>query len=378
MEKEIKILIAGDFCPKDRVASRIGTPTSGEILHDMEPIIKSCDLAIVNLECPLVTSETQPIVKEGPSLKSIPDAANLLKDSGFSLATMANNHILDYGEVGLTDTINALKKADISRVGAGINSEDAKRVYYFRKNSKTIAIINCCEHEFSIATDNSAGANPLNPVQQWYDINEAKRHADYVIVIVHGGHEHYSLPSPRMQETYRFFIDAGADAVINHHQHCYSGYEVYNGRPIFYGLGNFCFDWEGKRDSKWNYGYMVELHFDTTIRFTLYPYEQCNKTPDIRLLNFKEKKQIEQNIQALNAIIKSPSQLQAEHNKWIRQDERNWLISIFGARNRYIQALMRHGYLPFGKNQNKIKALLNKVTCESHRDKLIQVLKAQL
>lgn len=52
---------------------------------------------------------------------------------------------------------------------------------------------------------------------------------------MHGGHEHYQLPSLRMQETYRFFIDAGADVVVNHHQHCFSGYEIYNNKYIFMG-----------------------------------------------------------------------------------------------------------------------------------------------
>ena len=97
---------------------------------------------------------------------------------------------------------------------------------YKRKDGETLAIINCCEHEFSIADDDSAGANPLNPIQQYYKIKEARLNADYVLVIVHGGHEMYQLPSLRMVDTYRFFIDAGADAVVNHHQHCFSGYET--------------------------------------------------------------------------------------------------------------------------------------------------------
>ena len=84
--------------------------------------------------------------------------------------------------------------------------------------------------------------NPLLPIQQFYKIQEAKENADYVLVIVHGGIEHYQLPTSRMIETYRFFIDAGADAVVNHHQHCYSGYERYKSKPIIYGLGNLLFD----------------------------------------------------------------------------------------------------------------------------------------
>lgn len=81
----------------------------------------------------------------------------------------------------------------------------------------------------------------------------------------HGGVEHYNLPSPEIKQLHRFFIEAGADAVVNHHQHCFSGYEVYKSRPIFYGIGNFLFDDARKIDSPWNYVYIVELRLNKVI-----------------------------------------------------------------------------------------------------------------
>lgn len=93
--------------------------------------------------------------------------------------------------------------------------------------------------------------------------------------LYHGGKEHYQLPTPRMQKDYRFFVDAGADVVINHHQHCYSGYEQYNDKYIFYGLGNFCFE-STLRNSIWNEGYMLKLKFEDIISFELIPYVQCD------------------------------------------------------------------------------------------------------
>lgn len=165
--------------------------------------------------------------------------------------------------------------------------------------------MNCCEHEFSIATATTAGANPLNPIQQYYNIQEARTKADYVLVIVHGGHEHYALPSPRMKETYRFFIDAGADAIINHHQHCYSGYEIYHGKPIFYGLGNLLFDHKSERHGPWNEGFMVSLRLDkqTLPQFELYPYTQCNERPSVIPMNEAERKIFAERIDKLNQII---------------------------------------------------------------------------
>ena len=377
MDKTIRLLIAGDFCPNGRVATMLCSSERGTIFRDIKPLVTSCDAGIVNLECPVVQRVAQPIVKEGPHLKTDSEAVELLKESGFSMVTLANNHIKDFGSEGIVDTIEALDKVGIAHVGAGKDLKEAERVYYFECKGKRVAIINCCEHEFSIASEQAAGANPLNPIQQWHAIQEAKQKADFVVVIVHGGHEHYSLPSPRMQETYRFFVDAGSDAVINHHQHCLSGFETYKGKPIFYGLGNFCFDWEGQRDSDWNYGFLVELELGATIDFTIHPYEQCNQTPDVRLLVGSKKEQVNEQIRQLNAVFQSPKELTEAHTRWMKQDEREWLISLlpFG---RIIKALIRRRILPLCLPKRTIVWLLNKVECESHRDKLRFILKQQI
>ena len=95
-------------------------------------------------------------------------------------------------------TIAQLKAQNMDYVGGGLDHNEAHETLYKTIGGETFAFINCCEHEFSIATEQSGGSNPLNPVMQWYAITEAKQKADHVIVIVHGGPEHYSLPTPRM------------------------------------------------------------------------------------------------------------------------------------------------------------------------------------
>lgn len=185
------------------------------------------------------------------------------------------------------------------------------------------------------------GANPLNPICQYYSIKEANSNADYVVVIVYGGHEHYQLPSPRMQETYRFFIDAGADAVVNHHQHCYSGYEIYNGKPIFYGLGNFCFDIKGKPSKIWTEGYMIELNLEDKIEFKIYPYKQYGEKATIELL---KKDVFDKRISELNTIISNPILLKDECNKYYtRSNVSHFLEPI---RNRWILAAQNRGLFP--------------------------------
>ena len=235
----MKVLIAGDYYPNRRIKAKLNSGQCDIINNDIVKIIRSADLSVVNYESPMMEGvDCSPIEKSGPTLCSNKKAIDYIKALGFDLATLANNHTSDYGYEGLLNTISYLKAKGIATVGAGKNIQEASQIYY----KDEVAIINCCEHEFGMAGDDKAGANPLDAVQQYYQIQKARGHAKYIIVIVHGGCEHFQYPTPRMKELYRFFIDAGADAVINGHQHCYSGYEVYNGKPIFYGLGNFCFD----------------------------------------------------------------------------------------------------------------------------------------
>ena len=168
---------------------------------------------------------------------------------------------------------------------------------------------NVCENEFSIATKKRGGSNPLDPIKQFYDIKEACKKADKIFVIVHGGHEHCQEPSFRMKQTFRFFIDAGADVIINTHQHCFLGYEIYNDKPIFYGLGNFCFDkFNINMPQSWNYGYMVLLTINEDISFELIPYEQCKENPQVHIIGNKTK--FDEEIAYLNDILADDSKLE--------------------------------------------------------------------
>lgn len=256
----------------------------------------------------------------------------------------------------------------------GKNLSKANQTLFKDINSKIIAIINCCEHEFTIATDTLAGANPLNPIQQYYAIQEAKTKADYVLVIVHGGHEHFQLPSPRMQETYRFFVDAGADAVVNHHQHCYSGYEVYNSKPIFYGLGNFCFDDPKSRDGIWNEGYMVILSFEQQkIGYELIPYTQCNDKPSVELV--KDRTVFDKNIERLNAIIHDTKELKKQVDEYYGSTSAGMLLMHQPYENRILNKLYRMRLLPSLVSRKKYLMLLNYINCEAHHDKHVFALK---
>ena len=328
---------------------------------------------IVNFECPVTKGNEKPIIKQGPNLQCSEKGVEAVKWAGFDCVTLANNHFLDYGEDGVKNALEACKRYGLDTVGGGLCLKDASSILYKDIDGERLAVINCCEHEFSIATANSAGCNPLNTIQQYYAIQEAKRNADFVLVIVHGGHEHFQLPSPRMKETYRFFIDAGADAIVNHHQHCFSGFETYKDRPIFYGLGNLCFDKEMRKSCNWYEGYMVMVEFsDGHVRTKLYPYHQSETSAKVEMMAedaYKGK------IERLNAIIKDPDKTDSEIEKYYASRAVYVETMFEPLMNKYFRTLKKKGWLPSLISLERLLLSENFISCESHRDIVTWLLK---
>lgn len=366
----MNVLIAGDFVPRRRTAAQI-EKGDYSCLDEVKPIIQGVDYAIVNFESPVVMREAQPIDKTGPNLHCTEQAMECVAQAGFNCVTLANNHFRDFGQVGVEDTLQACKKYNVDHVGGGKDIKEAESILYKEINGQKLAVINFCENEWSIASEKRGGAAPLNLVKNYYAIQEAKTKADYVLVIVHGGTELYNLPSPRMKETYRFFIDNGADAVVNHHQHCYSGYEVYKDKPIFYGLGNFCFDKPmARKDKLWEDGFMVELQLIEEIGFKLYPYMQCTEDEPIVKLRTDMPEFID-SLQHLNSIIANDNDLE-EHFKLVATRGKAMARQILSP---YSSTLMQWVYskrlLPSFVTKKRIKHLLAHIQCEAHRDILI-------
>ena len=367
----MKILIAGDLAPQNRVVDLFREERYNEVLEQVKSATAHYDLSIVNLEAPIVsTGGCAPIKKSGPHLKTDTSVINAIEYAGFNAVTLANNHFRDYGDTGVKETLARLSDAHIEYVGGGKDDKEAAEILYKEIDGKKLALINCCEHEFSFATEDRAGSNPLNPIQQYYQINEAKQHADFVLLIVHGGHEMWQLPSPRMKETYRFFIDAGADVIVNHHQHCFSGYEIYKGKPIFYGIGNFCFDRPDYYPDLWPYGYMVTLGFADTISFELIPYVQCKDKPCVSLLN--DRTHFNMEIKQLNAIIADDNLLADKTKKYYQSEKINLQLVLEPYKGRIYRKLFMLGILPRFMKNKKLLKLQNIVCCEAHRDKLTQ------
>ena len=361
----MKILIAGDFFVGRKLYNFI-QKKNFSFLQPIKELTQEVDVAFVNFEGPIAGEDDKEIVKNGPNIRMSIEAAEAVRYAGFTHATLANNHILDYGVVAMDRTENILNTNGIKTIGIGRNLMEASKTLYLNDNKETIAIINCCENEFSLATDSMPGANHMNPIRQYYEIQEAKKKADRIIMIIHGGPEMYKLPTIRMQQTYRFFIDAGADAIVNHHQHVFSGYEIYNGKPIIYGIGNLFFSSSSASNAEWHKGYIVII--DTSdLHITLHPYEQYDEPIEFKFINdqlfFKE-------ISELNKIIADPTSLKHQQEVYYSQNVNSSLNTFEPFSNRIIKFLRYRGLLPRLQNDKKILSIENAIMCESHRDKL--------
>ncbi len=371
----IKILITGDMCPINRIQNLVLDGKFDEIYNDFSPHLSGNDLNISNLECPL-SNHPSPINKLGPNLIAKEECIKLLKYGKFDLVTLSNNHIMDHGKSGLLSTIRLCKENKIDWVGAGCDVEQASKIWYKEIKGKKIAILNFSEIEFSSAENSKAGSNSLVPVRNFYSIKYASENADYVIVIVHGGHERYQLPSPRMVETYRFFIDAGAHLVVGHHTHCFSGYEKYKRKYIYYSLGNFIFDIESKIDMSWNFGYVVKLILnDSNILTEIVPYKQCNGIPGIFLLDEQETKRFENEIEDLNKVIGVKELLQLKWKEFVDEKKIEYLIRFEGVNSRIYRALRQRRFLPSFLSRKRKRQLYNLLQCDAHRDISIESLK---
>ncbi len=375
----MKILVAGDFCDNHRVKNELRNHNYSLLFNDIKDVIGDSDYCIVNFEFPIVKTIGSPILKQGPNLKGQTESIEALKYAGINVCTLANNHILDQGEKCCVDTVELLHQAGIKTIGAGRDIEEASKPLVLQNNKCSVGVINCCEHEFSIASRSNAGAHPLDIIKQYNQIVELKKSVDYVVVIVHGGIEHYQLPTPRMIETFHFFIDAGADVVINHHQHCYSGYEEYKGKPIFYGLGNFLFDWNNRRNGIWNEGYMVELTLEEgKIKYDIIPYFQANETPSVVRMTGDDILKFQNNITKINDIIKDSKAISDEYEKLVARNTKGFLGAFEPYNNRILRALFHRGYIPSLLSKRHLIYIYGYLRCESHYDQLINALKNKI
>lgn len=261
----LKLNIVGDFFSPQLNGLQFSQPIKDKL--------NSADLNVVNFEGPINTNKSVPICKSGPNISQDPDAPVFLKEHGFKLFSLANNHSMDYGVQALDATIKCLNEECI--VGAGLWDE-AYKVKILEIKGKKIGFLAITQFEFGVLDDiafceNKKGAAWMEHPCVDKLIVDSKQQCDYLIVLPHAGLEHFTLPLPELRTLYRHFVDMGADAVIGGHPHVPQPWEMCNDKPIVYSLGNFCFD-EECNEPLWNVGLMATLSLtEGDIRLQIYP-----------------------------------------------------------------------------------------------------------
>jgi len=379
----IKILIGGDYYPvKEIEAFHKTTKKPSSLFGDLLSEIETVDYAIYNQEYPL-TKSNEKYYKYGPNLKGNPICIKAVADAGFNIATLANNHTLDFGEDGMNDTVSVCKQNNIVPIGWGKNLNESRQVHIIEKNGVKVALLNCAENEFNTAKQNSGGAYPLNIIDNTRLIQELKKAVDHIIMIIHGGTDFCHYPSPRMVDQYRFYAENGVSAIIGHHTHHVSGYEVYKGVPIFYSIGNLIYPYTWNSDCQET----LVIKFKATkdhLDFKILPYRFS--TPNMRLEKI-DKESDENFFFRLKKYSEALSENQVLLEKWSEH------INSTYSRTVYYTLLTRTPYI-LHKIARKLKilnfyevlvkrydkrmlALWNINRCETHQDAVQYLLDEQ-
>lgn len=237
---ELKLAFCGDIMLGAEVAQCMGNVTVEEWLKGVSPAWEGADLLIGNLETPCVIHAT-PIESKPPELVFKAPASRLqeLVKAGFSAVTIANNHVLDCGRIGLSETLHELKNSGLYYAGAGMNLSEALKPAYIPVRGLTVGLVAFCYGPR--AGYSSPGAAPCDLPVMHETLKTARANSDIVIAALHDGLEYSDVPPAETRARFRFLAENGADIVIGHHPHVLQGLEWQGSIPIAYSLGDFLF-----------------------------------------------------------------------------------------------------------------------------------------
>ncbi len=242
--KPIEMVFAGDTMMDGSVKDAIRRHGADYPFTQIKAEVSAADYAVLNLE----TSVTEAADKDRNqrfNFKSEAGSLDGIKHAGFDMVSLGNNHVLDYKEKGLRDTLKNVEKAGLRHVGAGLDEEEAYRFETVRLNGATVkigAVTRFMPTTAWKATDKKPGvASAYEPEKILKAIRAASKEADYVLVFIHWGVENTTSPQPWQRKLAADMLDAGASAVVGSHPHVLQGFEFHKGKPIAYSIGNFLF-----------------------------------------------------------------------------------------------------------------------------------------
>ncbi|MCR5468969.1 MAG: CapA family protein [Lachnospiraceae bacterium] len=243
--KSATLVFTGDILLGDRTLPLYqASGIDGILSNDLQNLMNSADICMVNEEFPFSTRGVKAEDKQF-TFRTDPVYVTALTDMGIDIVTLANNHVLDYGTDALLDTFDTLDNAGIIYSGAGANATRAAELETINANGIDFGFLSA-SRVWPLASWEATDTNPgcfgtYDPAKLIAAIKEARDKCDYLTVFVHWGIERQSHPEDYQVNMAKMYIEAGADLVIGSHPHCLQGIQFFDGKPVFYSLGNFIF-----------------------------------------------------------------------------------------------------------------------------------------
>jgi hypothetical protein len=258
--QQVTFAFAGDVHFVDEIndeggAQRPGARTLAEqleadpqhVLAPIAPVLSGVDLAVVNLET-AITDRGEPVVGKNFHFRSSAESFTALKAAGVDVVSMANNHALDYGPVGMQDTFDAIASSKLPVIGIGRDAAEAYRPYRTVVNGQRIAILSALDWlEPALipswsATDTQPGlAFSIDRTRLVAAVRAVRPEVDTLVVFLHWGTEETYCASPEQQDLASTLLAEGADIVVGSHAHRVFGAGRSGNALVAYGLGNFVY-----------------------------------------------------------------------------------------------------------------------------------------
>ncbi|MFJ7744506.1 CapA family protein [Peribacillus sp. NPDC097295] len=315
----ITMSMVGDIMMGRYVAEVTDNHGFDYLFRYMKPYFNASDYVSGNYEHPALAKDVSKYEEADTAIRlnSYGNGIEAVKNAGFSVMTLANNHMMDFEEQGLVDTINQFESNDMDYVGVGSNITKAKEnINYQDIKGVRVATLGFTDvyGKNAVAKNNQAGLLNSNPDLLFEMIGNAKDakkgNADLVVVNMHWGQEYATSATGRQTELAKAVIDAGADIIIGHHPHVVQSFDVYKDGIIFYSLGNFVFDqgWTRTKDSA-----MVQYHLT----------EDGKATVDVLPLQIKEATPRPATSSSdVSRIFRSLTKETSDNVQWAKKDDK--------------------------------------------------------
>lgn len=376
----VDILIGADTVPTKSNEEDFRNGNKLQLIgKELCTIFDQSDYIILNMEAPMIDT-SHPIIKCGPNIGCPMDTIAGFKAINPYFYTLANNHILDYGEDGLFLTMRLLAEQGISYSGAGKDLAEASSPFVVNIKGIKIGIYCCTDREFSMATLCSAGANPYDPLSSYEHVKRLKARTDFMIVLFHGGKEHYRYPSPNLQRIFRKFADCGADYVIAQHTHCVGCMEKYKESVLVYGQGNFIFDYD--KSEFWNTSILIKVRIDisNTLKMAYECIPLIKEGSGVRMAKGTKAEEIIGGFKERSRQIAIPGFIEKQFSEFADSMLESYLIRNSGGFGhflpvRILNKLSHYEFMRMVYNKKYIPAIENCIECEAHREVMLEALR---